>query len=499
MATRSRPRTARVATHVPGLDTVLCGGFLRGGIYVVRGAPGSGKTILGNQICFENARRGGSSAYVTLLAESHARMMLHLESVDFFDPELAGDGVRYLSAYGALMKSGLPGVLDLIRAELPPKRGSRGKGGQPEAGNFIIIDGFLVISDASSSTSELKKFIQDLQLYADLVGATVLLLAGPTADETRPEYTMVDGILELREHVHDLRAYREVRVRKLRGVAHLRGGHLFEISDRGITVHPRIESLYGIPAIEDACGDMLVSSGVPQLDAMLAGGFKCGTTTLILGPSGVGKTTLGLHYLAAAPRKTRSVMFGFYETPVRLLEKARSLNLALDSRISRGELDIVWQPSTEQNVDALAQRLLDAIAREGAERVFIDGLDGFQRATIHPERLHHIFTALANELRVRGVTTLYTYEVPKFVGPGLESPVTGVSSLAENLLYLRFVELRSHMYRLLSILKVRDSSYDASLREFHITDQGIHLQKTFESAEAILTGSAILKRSTRKG
>jgi len=117
MPSRSLPRIARVPTHVPGLDTVLCGGFLRGGIYVVRGAPGSGKTILGNQICFENARRGGSSAYVTLLAESHARMMLHLESVDFFDLELAGDRVRYLSAYGALMKSGLPGVLDFIRAE----------------------------------------------------------------------------------------------------------------------------------------------------------------------------------------------------------------------------------------------------------------------------------------------------------------------------------------------------------------------------------------------
>jgi len=147
---------------------------------VVRGAPGSGKTILGNQICFENARRGGSSAYVTLLAESHARMMLHLESVDFFDLELAGDSVRYLSAYGALMKSGLPGVLDFIRAKLPPKRGRAARGGQQEAGNFIVIDGFLVLSDASSSTSELKKFIQDLQLYADLVGATVLLLAGVT-------------------------------------------------------------------------------------------------------------------------------------------------------------------------------------------------------------------------------------------------------------------------------------------------------------------------------
>lgn len=492
MATKRRSRLARVTTEVPGLDTVLGGGFLRGGIYVVRGAPGSGKTILGNQICFANARRGGRSAYVTLLAESHARMMLHLESIDFFDPELAGDAVRYLSAYNALMNGGLRGVLDFIRAELPLKQ-RRARAGEEDPGSIIVIDGFVVLSDSSSSTTELKKFIQELQLYADLVGATVVLLAGPAANESSPEYTMVDGIIELQEHVHDLRAYRELRVRKLRGVAHLRGGHMFEITSRGIAVHPRIEALYGSPSIEDSCGNVSVSTGIAQLDKMLGGGFKCGTTTLVLGPSGAGKTTLGLHYVAATPRRERGVVFGFYETPVRLLEKASSLNVPLKARVARGEIELVWQPSTEQNVDALAQRLLDAVDRTGATRVFIDGLDGLQRATIHPERVHHVFTAIANELRVRGVTTLYTYEVPKVIGPGLDTPVTGVSALAENLLYLRFVELRSQLYRLISILKVRDSSYDTSLREFHISDRGIQLEKTFESAEAILTGTAILR------
>lgn len=493
MAAKGRPRLERVPTHVPGLDTILCGGLLRGGIYVVRGAPGSGKTILGNQISFATAQRGGSSAYVTLLAESHARLMLHLESIDFYDPALVGDGVRYLSAYSVLMKSGLRGVLDFIRSELPQKRRSRARKASAEPASIIVIDGFLVISEFSSSVAELKKFIQDLQLYADLVGATVLLLAGPAVDESRPEYTMVDGIIELREHMHDLRAYREVRVRKLRGVPHLRGGHVFDISNRGITVYPRVEALYGTPSAEDRCSDATVSSGIPQLDRMLGGGLKCGTTTLVLGPSGAGKTTLGLHYLAGTPKGTRAVLFGFYETPSRLLEKARKLNLSLDSRIKRGELEIVWQPSTEQNVDALVERLLQTVDRTSATRVFIDGLDGFQRATIHPERVHHVFTAIANELRIRGVTTLYTFEVPKFIGPSVDSPVTGVSALAENLIYLRFVELRSHLYRLLSVLKVRDSGYDSSLREFHISSDGIRLEKTFETAEAILTGTAITR------
>lgn len=489
MAGKSRARGARVRTHIPGLDTVLGGGLLRGGIYVVRGAPGSGKTILGNQMCFAHAQRGGRAAYVTLLAESHARMMLHLESLDFFDADLVGEGVRYLSAYGALMKSGLRGVLDFLRAELQSKPARK----EPREGRemIIVIDGFLTLSDASGSVPELKKFIQELQLHADLMGATVLLLAGPAADESRPEYTMVDGILELREQLHELRAFRELRVRKLRGVAHLHGGHFFEIGATGITVHPRVEALYASPSVDDRCSRDAISSGVEQLDSMLNGGFPCGTTTLVLGPSGAGKTTLGLHYLAATPKGAKAVLFGFYETPARLLLKAEQLNLSLGPRVESGDIEIVWQPSTEQNVDALAARLLAAVERTNAQRVFIDGLDGFQRATIHPERVHHIFTAIANELRVRGVTTLYTFEVPKFLGPSVDAPITGVSALAENLVYLRFVELRSHLYRLMSILKVRDSSYDTSLREFHITNHGIRLERTVESAEAILAGSPL--------
>ena len=205
-----RARRKHVPTHVPGLDTILCGGLLRGGVYVIRGAPGSGKTILGNQVCFAHARLGAQTAYVTLLAESHARMMLHLESVSFFDTELADRSVRYLSAYGALMKNGLSGVLELLRSELPSKKARK------DASVMLVIDGFLALSDQSSSVPELKKFIQELQLYADLIGATVLLLAGPVLDESAPEYTMVDGMIELREELHGLRAYRKVRAHSSR-------------------------------------------------------------------------------------------------------------------------------------------------------------------------------------------------------------------------------------------------------------------------------------------
>jgi circadian clock protein KaiC len=277
-------------------------------------------------------------------------------------------------------------------------------------------------------------------------------------------------------------------VLKFRGSDHLRGGHYFKITDAGISVYPRVEALYGRPSDVDGCIESKLSTGVAGLDRVLGGGIPGGTTTMVTGASGSGKTSLGLHFLAATPASEKALYFGFYETPARLLFKARKLGRTLDARVKRGTLSLVWQPSTEQNVDELVEKLLDHVDRTGASRIFIDGLDGLQRATFHSERVHHIFTALANELRARNVTTLYSYEVPKFIGPDLEAPISGVSALVENLIYLRFLEVSARLYRVLSILKVRETSYDSSLRVFTISDTGIEIEPAHTSAEALLAG-----------
>lgn len=460
----ARRTIERVPTGIPGLDRILRGGLLRGGLYMVRGAPGSGKTILGNQMCFANARRGGRSAYVTLLSESHARMMVHLESMSFFDPELVDDRVRYVSGFGALDSGGLSGVLDLLRQELRTKKHS-----------ILVIDGLVSLGEATTKATELKRFFQELQLHADLARCTVVLLTGPGASAGHAANTMVDGVFELREESFELRAFRELRAVKFRGSDHLRGGHFFRITSDGVSVFPRVESLYGQPSGRDACIDHKVSTGIQGLDELLSGGLPAGTTTMVTGPSGAGKTTLSMHFLGATPPNEKAVICGFYETPARYLFKANKLGLALDKRVKRGQLEMLWQPSTELNVDEVVERLLETVMSTGASRLVIDGLDGLQRATFHSERVHHIFTALANELRVQNVTTLYTYEVPKFIGPDLEAPISGVSALVENLLYLRFVELEARLHRVLSILKVRDVAYDPRVRRFDIGEHGISL------------------------
>jgi circadian clock protein KaiC len=228
---------------------------------------------------------------------------------------------------------------------------------------------------------------------------------------------------------------------------------------------------------------------------MLCGGIPRGTATLVLGASGAGKTSLGLHFLSQSSAEEPGFLFGFYETPLRLRLKAAHIGIKLDSLIEQGHLEILWHPPTEDILDALGNRLLEAVRRHRVKRLVIDGLLGFQEiAADRPHRIGRFLTALANELRVLNVTTVYTAETRNLIGGVIEGPTIGLSTIAENLILLRYVEIRSQLRRLISVVKVRDSDFDSSLREFRITSTGIALAHTFASAEAILSGFPQLKR-----
>jgi circadian clock protein KaiC len=224
---------------------------------------------------------------------------------------------------------------------------------------------------------------------------------------------------------------------------------------------------------------------------MFGGGLPEGTVTGVLGPSGIGKTTLGLHFVCGSSAAEPGLFFGFYETPPRLLQQAGTLGLDLAGAVDRGDVEILWEPQGENVQDALAHRLLDAIAERGVKRLFLDGLGGFMESSVEPGRLSRFLAVLVNELRARGVTTLYTMETRDVVGPGIELPVSGVSSLVENLMALRYVERRGRSHRLLSVVKVRGSGFDPRLREFVIENgRGISVVGAFEGAEELLSGFA---------
>ena len=222
---------------------------------------------------------------------------------------------------------------------------------------------------------------------------------------------------------------------------------------------------------------------------MISGGIPRGTTTLVLGASGSGKTSLGLHFLSQSSAEDPGLLFGFYETPWRLRVKAAGIGIALDGLVEQGYLEILWHPPIEDILDALGNRLVEAVRRRRVKRLVIDGLLGFQEiAADRPHRIGRFLTALANELRALNVTTFYTAETRNLIGGAIEGPTIGLSTIAENLVLLRYVEIRSQLRRLISVVKMRDSDFDLSLREFRITAAGFELAQTFHSAEAIMSG-----------
>jgi circadian clock protein KaiC len=471
-----RPRLARVPTGIAGLDTLLRGGLIKARIYIVEGPPGVGKTVLGNQVCFNHAAAGGKALYVTLLAETHAMMMEHLEGMSFFDSAQIPDRLSYVNALSELQQDGLRGLGELIRGEL-----------QAGGISLLVVDGFIAAQEMAPSEVDLKRFIHDLQVQASVTDCTMLLLTSGGSHQRSAEYTMVDGVLEMRDQLYGWQAESDLLIRKFRGSGFLRGRHAYKITDDGIIVHARLEALYAHPSRRDRTGVAKISTGIEELDKLLEGGVPTASTTMVMGPSGSGKTTLGFHFLAKSGAEEPGLLFGFYETPERVATKARGVCSPLAPKLENGDVEVIWQPPIADLLDAFGERLLEAVHRRKVRRLFVDGLGGFERASLDPGRLNHFFTALANELRVLGVTTLYSAEVADILGPAIKAPLDGISAIAENLILLRFIERGSSLHRLMSILKIRDSRFDASLHRFVLTPEGINLDKTTEAAEAILS------------
>jgi len=482
----------RVPTGVPGLDAVLHGGLLRRGVYMLQGRPGAGKTILANQMCFHHAAQGGRVLYTTLLAETHERLLFNLEPLSFFDTSRIPEQISYLSAFSTLEEGGLKGLVEVLRREVRARKST-----------LLVVDGLVAVEESAATRRDFKKFIHDLQVHVSFVGCTVLLLTSASPEPVGPEHTMVDGVLELFDNRLGRRAERELEVKKFRGSSFLRGGHAFQITRDGIVVLPRLEALFQEPSREDPCKKARVSTGIAQLDKMIEKGLPCASTTVLFGPTGAGKTTFGLHFLNESSKDEPGLLFGFYETPPRIFLKARAVGLVdLEKKHKQGVFHMLWHPPTERILDGLGHKLLTAVRELGIKRLFIDGVDGFQQAAAHPDRISHFLAALTNELRVLGVTTVYTSELQDMFVSDVRLPISGISSLVENIFFLRFVELRSRVHRMLSIVKVRDSDYDSSLREYRITSRGIELADTFESAESVLTGDAkpaTPSRPKRKG
>jgi circadian clock protein KaiC len=470
----------RLATGVEGLDEILTGGVFRGGIYIVQGAPGAGKTILANQLCFAHAAAGGKALYVTLLSENHARLLGHMQTLSFFDASAIPDRVVYLSAFRILEENGLKGLVESLRREIMQQKAT-----------MLVLDGLVSAEESAGSPRELKKFVHELQTQAAITDCTTFLLTSAYMERqmVSAEHTMVDGIFELQSRLYGRRAEREIQVHKFRGSEMLSGVHSFRITGAGMTVYPRIESLYSRPSLPEKADGPFMSIGVPGIDAMLGGGVTRHSNTLVLGPAGTGKTTLGLHFLGANPA-ARGVFFSFSEPPPALQGKADMLGLPVADLLRDGTVQTLWQPVTEALLDEVCARLLRAVREHKADRLFLDGADGLGKLTAEQGRISAVLTAMSNELRSLSITTLSTAETDLAgVVPG--QPLAGLSvrdlsPIAENILVLRHATVLSQTHRLMTVVKAREGKTDMRFRRYEIGSGGIDLDPDSTRAEDLL-------------
>lgn len=475
----------RRPTGIAGLDRILEGGLLVSGVYIVQGPPGAGKTILANQACFHHASTGGHAVYVTLLAESHSRMFAHLRRMSFFDEAAIPNHVYYIGGYSVLESDGLDALVTMIRGAI-----------QKHKATLLVVDGLISAQESAPNDREFKKFLHEIQTLADLTTCTVLLLTNAQrATSFFPEHTMVDGVLHLTDELSELRPLRHIRVLKLRGSAPVRGLHSVRITDQGLEVRPRIESRLPEAVVDEAqiAAGAKVPFGVAELDAMLRGGVRQGSITMLLGSSGSGKTLLGMQFLSeGVKRGERSVYFGFYERPEAILAKCERVGLGgLKQGVERGLAQLVWHRPIEGVVDELGESLIHTVRTVRPRRLFLDGMDGFERAADFPERMSHVYSAIAQELEQLGVTTLYSMETRELFATNIEVPISGLSAATQNIILMRHIEHHATMLRVMVILKVRDDDYDGRMREIQITDDGIRLLDTFAAESRVASGGGI--------
>jgi circadian clock protein KaiC len=448
-------------TCVSGLDVVLGGGLPSGSLYLIQGLAGSGKTTLACQIGFNHARQGKKVLVLTLLGESHAKMINHFRNFGFFDEAVIGQEMMFFSAYSSLVKGGLRDLLQIIVTTMSDQMPS-----------ILIIDGFRSVRNSSATDLALSEFMHSLNSLVSSMGCTTFLLSPVEGNVTDSENTLVDGVIELGQHEQGMGVIRELQLFKVRGAKHLLGKHVFEVKDEGVVVYPRFEALATCGEAPPAQRTRL-SVGIPSWDARIGGGIVSGSITCLLGSPGVGKTIMGLHFIADGLKNgEKCLIVGFHESPDSLVQKALTIGLELQPYIDNGNLEIMWQLPLEILIDDLANRLLNNIRVRSVSRLLIDGVEGVGNLIMHPERSRSFLVALTNELRLHRVTVYVTEQLHYFKksSPGAEP---SSSALYENIMLLEYFASGDVNHRQISVMKLRENGYDGANRLMTISGQGI--------------------------
>ncbi|MCP1973116.1 circadian clock protein KaiC [Bradyrhizobium elkanii] len=479
----ARQTLPRSATGIDGLDDILEGGLAQNRLHLLEGTPGTGKTTIALQFLLAGARSGETGLYVSLAEteeELRAGAASHGWSIDkrvticeLVPPESVLDPDQHQSLlYSSDLELGE--TVERIFSAIEQHRPQR-----------IVIDSLSEIRLLAQSSLRYRRQILALKHYFARNKSTVITLDDLTTDSTdRAVHSIAHSVIHLDQLAPNYGAERRrLRVAKCRGQSFRGGYHDFIIGAGGVQVFPRLV------AAEHRVGfsGSVLKSGIAELDALLGGGLTAGSSTLIIGPAGTGKSLLTLQYLAASVRRgERAALFVFDEELGLLLSRAKSLGIDLEAMKGEGKLFIEQLDAAELSPGEFSHRVRRCVDQENIRTVAVDSLNGYQASMPEEQFLILHLHELLQYLNRRGAATLLTVAQHGMMGD-MRQPVD-VTYLADTVLMLRYFEAMGRVRRAISVIKKRTGSHEDTIREFTIGEQGITVGQPLVEFQGVLRG-----------
>lgn len=482
-----RATDSKATTGVEGLDNILSGGLTRRHVFLLEGSPGTGKTTISLQFLIEGAVRGERCLYISLSeseeelrdsAASH-NMILH-DSIEIFElvpPESLLDADQQQSLlYSSDLELGETTKLIFDAFErIRPDR--------------VVIDSLSEIRLLAQSSLRYRRQILALKHFFSKSGATVLLLDDLTADTLdKTVHSVVHGVIHLEELSPNYGSERRrLRVLKYRGQSYRGGYHDFVIRTGGVAAFPRLRAAEH----KTIFARDTLSSGIDRLDGLLGGGIDRGSSTLLIGPAGTGKSIFGIHFIAAAiARGEKAAMFIFDEELGLLFNRMKRIGIDLESLRDEGRLHIEQLDAAELSPGEFAQRVREQVAKYDAKTVLIDSVNGYQASMPEENALILHMHELLQFLNRQGANTFLTVAQHGLVGD-MKSPVD-VTYLADTVILLRYFEAVGRVRRAVSVIKKRTGMHEDTIREYKINESGLTLGEPISSFQGVLRGVPFL-------
>jgi circadian clock protein KaiC len=473
----------KAASGVPGLDNILSGGFTRRALFLIEGTPGTGKTTLALQFLMEGAVQGERTLYITLSetadelvrgAASHGWTLdPSIEVFELQSPE---------SLVSADQQQSLLYSSDLELGEAVKLLFDAVNRVQPER---VVLDSLSEIRLLAQNSLRYRRQLLALKHYFARSSSTVLALDDLTADVTdKTAHSIAHGVVRLEELIPTYGAERRrLRVMKYRGQPFRGGFHDFTIKTGGLQVFPRLVSKEH--RTRSPAG--VLSSGISEMDALLGGGIETGSSTLILGPAGSGKSTIALQFAAAAiERGQKAALFVFDEELGLLFRRTQAMGIELETLHKEGKLIIEQIDAAELSPGEFSDRVCRCVEDHAVRIVVLDSLNGYQQAMPEEQLLILHMHELLQFLNRLGIATFLTVAQHGLVGD-MKTPVD-VTYLADTVILLRFFEAGGRVRRAISVIKKRTGPHEDTIREFKISSNGLSLGEPLYHFHGVLRG-----------